>query len=101
MTSDRWCLISPDRVWQSREPIDGERLCCKQYDSDFDDREVPRFCENPKRNDHGGRPGRRMIDTQEDHDRPGKRKSQGRRQNARPVDFTAKPSGNGCIPVTL
>jgi len=31
-----------------------------------------------------------MIDAQEDHDRAGKRKSQGRRQDARPMDFTAK-----------
>jgi hypothetical protein len=69
------CLTSPDWVWQSRKPVDRERLYCQQHDGNFDDWQIVRVRENSKRNDHGGRAGRRMIDVREHHDSPGKRES--------------------------
>lgn len=76
------CAGSPDRIGQSCKSVDGKCLCSQQDDSDFDDREISRFRQDTERNDHGSRAGGRMIDVQQDHDGPGKRKSKGRRQNA-------------------
>jgi hypothetical protein len=59
----------------------------------LDAREIARFRQDSERNDHDSRAGGRVIDVQQDHDGPGKRKCKGRRQNAGTIDFASNSFG--------
>lgn len=61
----------PDGVREPREPVYYERLCREQDYSYFNRHEISGPGDDPERNDHGGRTGRRMADAQKHHDGPG------------------------------
>lgn len=88
-------LTSPNGIRQPRKPVNGECLGCEQNYSDLDDREISRFRQDSQGDDHRGGARRWMVDAQEDHNRPSKRKRKGGGENAGPIDFAAESFREG------